>query len=182
MCRLLPLWTSLLDELACEAVWVLVTRHPYENIQSLEKRDGFSPEKSALLWLQHTLDAERKTRNRTRVVITYDQLFENWEATLDRVRRAADLQWPVPHERAAAQIKRFVDPAKRHHHAGKAGDLPRWISEAYEALQIGAAGDDEKMQAALTAAHDAFDTADTFYRPIIRDRAVDLERSLTRGE
>jgi O-antigen biosynthesis protein len=179
MCRLLPLWTSMLDELECQVVWVLVTRHPSENIRSLGKRDGFSPEKSGLLWLQHTLDAERETRNRNRVIITYDQLLENWDGTLERVRRAAGVPWPVPPEVAAARIKEFVDPGKRHHQASTNGELPRWIREAYEGLQAGAAGDEEKMRALVGPAQDAFDAADALYRPVIRDRAADLELRLT---
>jgi hypothetical protein len=178
MCRLLPLWTSLMDELECQPVWVLVTRHPAENTSSLEKRDGFSREKSGLLWLQHTLDAERETRNRPRVVITFDQLFDDWEATLDRVRQAAGLPWPVPPGQAAARIKEFVDPDKRHHRALDTGALPQWIRETYDGLLAGAAGDEQKMRALLAPAHEAFDTADALYRPVVRDRAADLEKSL----
>jgi hypothetical protein len=176
MCRLLPLWTGLLEELGCEATWVLMTRHPSENIRSLEKRDGFSAGKSGLLWLQHTLDAERETRNRNRVIVMYDQLFDDLEATLERVRRAAGMPWPVAPENAAARIREFVDPGKRHHRALDARDLPSWIRETYAALQTGAAGDEKKMQALLGPAHAAFDTADGLYRPVIRERGTDLER------
>jgi hypothetical protein len=81
LCKLLPLWISLLEELDCEPVWVLLARHPCESIRSLESREGFSREKSELLWLRYTLDAERETGHRNRLVITFDQLLEDWEAT-----------------------------------------------------------------------------------------------------
>lgn len=78
LCKLLPLWIPLLDEIGCEPVWVLLARHPSESIRSLETREGFLREKSELLWLRHTLDAERETRDRNRVVITFDQLLGDW--------------------------------------------------------------------------------------------------------
>jgi hypothetical protein len=182
MCRLLPLWTALMDEIGCQPVWIVVTRHPQENIGSLEKRDGFSPGKSGLLWLQHMLDAERETRGRNRVLITFDQLLDDWEATLDRVRRAAGLPWPAPPGSAEARIKEFVDPGKRHHRASNTGELPPWIRQAYEGLCAGAAGDEEKMQASLAPVNAAFDTADALYRPVIRDRAADLEAYLAEAD
>jgi hypothetical protein len=178
MCRLLPLWTRLLEELGCEVLWVLLTRHPAENMRSLEKRDGFSAEKSALLWLQHTLDAERETRGRARVAILYDQLFEGMAATIGRVRAVGDLQWPVPPGEAIPRMAEFLDAGKRHHHASHSEDLPPWVRETYEGMQAGAAGDEIKMQELLGPALDAFDAADAFYRPVIRNQALDLENAL----
>ena len=178
MCRLLPLWAPLIDELECQALWVLLTRHPSENIRSLEKRDGFSPQKSELLWLQHTLDAERGTRGRERVMVTFDQLLDDAPATLLRLQKALGVSWPVPPERIAAQIRQFVDPAKRHHRLEDAGNLSWWTRDTYEASLSGANGDQANMRALLEPVHRSFDAANGLYRPVIRGRGSDLEAQM----
>ena len=77
MCRLAPIWRGILRDLGCETTWVLMTRRPQENVQSLARRDGFSAEKSELLWLRYTLRAELETRGERRVVICYDRLLDD---------------------------------------------------------------------------------------------------------
>jgi hypothetical protein len=179
MCRLLPMWTRLLDEMGCKATWILLTRHPAENGRSLEKRNGFTPEKSALLWLQHTLDMESETRGRNRVVLAYDQLFADGAGTLDRVRQAAGVEWPAPASVALEQARQFIDPTKRHHTAGQTASAFPWVAETYAALLAGSTGDQAKMEQMLDPVRAAFEIADTLYRPVIRGRAVDLEEKLT---
>jgi len=175
MCRLLPLWTSMLDELECRALWILVTRHPSENIRSLQKRDGFSPEKSELLWLQHTLDAERDTRGRDRVMVTFDQLLDDAPAALRRVGQVLGAPWPAPPEHIEAQIRQFMDPGKRHHRVADAGGLSWWTRDTFEACLSGAAGDEAKMRALLESVSRSFDVADALYRTVIRERGSDME-------
>jgi GT2 family glycosyltransferase len=178
LCRLLPLWIPLLEEAGCEPVWVLVERHPAESIRSLEKRDGLSREKSELLWLKYTLDAERETRNRNRVVITMDQLLDGWEETLGRVSRAVGAPWPVPTESAAAQVREFLDPGKRHHRVLDSGGLSQWTRDTHDALVAGAQGDEAKMSALLAPVQAGFGAAEAMYWPFIRARGGDIERSL----
>jgi hypothetical protein len=178
LCRLLPLWIPLLAEAACDPLWVLVERHPAESIRSLEKRDGLSKEKSELLWLKYTLDAERETRGQNRVVITMDQLLAGWEETLARVVRVLDTPWPLPPERAAARVREFLDPGKRHHRILDSAGLSQWTRDTHDALIAGANGDVAKMAALLKSTHAAFDAAESLYWPFIRARAGDIERSL----
>ena len=178
MCRLLPLWKSLLDELACAPVWVLIARHPFENIGSLDKRDGFSWQKSELLWLQHTLEAEFHTRDGPRVVVTFDQFLEDWQDTLRRLQRAIGLPWPVPAETAAERIAKYVDPGKRHHRAVDMDKLSPWSREVHAALLAGANGVEPEMRERLDAVRSAFETADALYDPVLRGRAGELKQQL----
>lgn len=177
-CRLLPLWIPLLEELECQPLWVLMTRHPAENIGSLEKRNLFSHEKSELLWLQHTVEAERNTRGRNRVVLTFDQLMEDWASTVRRVQQALGMPWPVPPERAAAQVGQFVDPGKRHHRAADTAGLSAWTRETYESLLFGSMGDDARMRAGLDLVSRAYDTAGALYGPVIRNRDSEVEMQM----
>jgi len=178
LCRLLPLWIPLLAEANCEPVWILLVRHPSESIRSLEKRDGFPRGKSELLWLAYTLDAERETQDRTRVIITMDQLMSDWQATMLRVEQRIGLPWPVSPQRAAAQIGEFLDPGKRHHRAGEAAELSPWTRDTFDGLIAGAEGNHAKMSSLLQPAHAAFAAAEALYWPFIRSRAGDIEKTL----
>ncbi len=170
LCKLLPLWIPLLDEIGCEPVWVLLARHPSESIRSLETREGFLREKSELLWLRHTLDAERETRDRNRVVITFDQLLGDWAATLERVRRAAGIPWPVPPEHTNARVAEFLDPGQRHHHALETGELSQWTRDAYEGILAGAGGDEAKFRSLIERTQTTFATAEALYWPYLGDQ------------
>jgi hypothetical protein len=170
LCKVLPLWIPLLEELECDPVWVLMARNPAESIRSLENREGFLRQKSELLWLRYTLDAAGETKGRTRVVITFDQLLEDWEETLRRVQWAAGLPWPVPLEQARKGIEKFLDSDQRHYRALEAGEVSELTRETYEGLLAGARGDEEKMRGLLDRTRAAFDAAEDLYCPIIDTR------------
>lgn len=117
MCRLLPLWLDILHEVGCAPYFVIGLRNPFEVVRSLERRDGFSEAKSSLLWLEHLLEAERWSRGYPRIVVTYDQLLADWQATSRQIAEGLGLSWPVKGEDVAARIQAFLEPSLRHYHA-----------------------------------------------------------------
>jgi hypothetical protein len=162
LCRVWPLWEIILRELECQPFPVLMVRHPFETIRSLEKRDGFPPAKSELLWLQHLIESEGETRNAARVVVTFDQVLENPAVVFGRIKGALGGEWPrkpVPDEFA-----RFLDPQKRHHRTPGTEGLSAWTLAAFEAAQRGAAGDDAAMRTGLDSVRVALESADALYR------------------
>ena len=88
MCRLLPLWLDIIEEVGFTPHLIHIHRHPIEVSSSLEKRDGFSRIKAMFLWLDHNLSAERSSRGFDRVFIGYDRLLDNTRATLRHVGRS----------------------------------------------------------------------------------------------
>ncbi|TDK29987.1 sulfotransferase [Luteimonas terrae] len=74
--RLLPVWLDALRRTGSTPRVVLVVRHPSEVAASIQKRNGWSPAVSELLWLRHMLAAERDSRGVRRVAVTYDQLID----------------------------------------------------------------------------------------------------------
>ncbi len=123
MCRLLPLWLEILDDLECAPRFIVVHRPLVEIAASLERRHGFSAQKSALLWADHVLSAERYTRGNPRVFVSFDRLLRDPEGTMRAVGDTLDLQWPRPSSEATAQLREFLSPSLRHHVAGS-GSLP----------------------------------------------------------
>src|ERR1700756_4341092 len=59
LCRLLPLWTTVLAQLRVKPRFILALRHPRDVAASLAARDRLSEAHAGLLWLRHVLEAER---------------------------------------------------------------------------------------------------------------------------
>jgi len=95
-CRLQLLWNALIAAHQIDAAAVLILRDPMAVVQSLRRRDQLPINRSLLLWLQHTLEAERHTRHLPRFVVTYEQLLDNPEAVLQRCQQFwPDQAWMV---------------------------------------------------------------------------------------
>jgi hypothetical protein len=87
--RLLPLWLELLDELRIEPVVVISVRNPLEVAASLQRRDGFPPAKSLLMFLRHALETELASRGRRRVFVRYDHLLADWRSFASKLGETA---------------------------------------------------------------------------------------------
>lgn len=117
MCRLLPLWFPLFSSQHISPTFICMNRNPFEVVASLQKRDGFSQEKALVLWLSHSLSAERYSRGKPRIFIDFDQVVENPAEALLRIEQKASLVFPVSATEASKKIKSFVSPDLRHHKA-----------------------------------------------------------------
>ncbi len=168
MCRLVPLWQQALAELDFGARYVLIIRHPMEIAASLAKREGMPEEAALLLWMRCVLEAERASRGKPRIFVSYQALLEDWYRVVDRIAAALGIDWPTPPATARAEIESFLKPELRHHDAANDSTLDRytWPKAVYEAAL--ASVDDER------AAHAAFDAvghqlmiADEFIAPLL---------------
>lgn len=115
MCRLLPLWFSIFKAQSIIPLFVCMNRNPFEVVASLRKRDGFSEEKALVLWLSHTLLAERYTREQRRVFIDFNQVVSDPIETLSKIEYQLQLTFPVSVSEANQKILTFVSPDLRHH-------------------------------------------------------------------
>jgi hypothetical protein len=118
MCRLLPLWLEILADLQCAPRFIVVHRPLIEIAASLERRNGFSAQKTALLWADHVLSAERHTRGNPRVFVSFDRLLTDPDGTMRAVGDTLELRWPRPPSEATAELREFLSPSLRHHVAG----------------------------------------------------------------
>ncbi len=91
--RLLPFWQSVFERAGMRDCYVIALRTPGSVARSLSARNGFKPEKSCLLWLQHLVCAIGDTQGKARVVVDYDALMADPAAQLRRI--AATLELPV---------------------------------------------------------------------------------------
>jgi hypothetical protein len=140
LCRLLPLWAPLWGELGVAPAYAIVLRHPLEIAGSLARRDGLDAAASHLLWLEHSLAAERQTRGAARCFVRYDELFSAWRALAKRVAADCRLAWPRDPEEAASEVEAFLSGDLRHHRVSNAwpeGEAARfpWIAALHTELE-----------------------------------------------
>lgn len=115
VCRLLPWWLGMLEAEQVKPHFVFVIRSPLAVHRSLERRDGFSIDKSFLLWSLHYLEAERWSRGHSRVFIDFDHFLENPAQGLSKMEKSLGIRYPVPVENATACLKQFLSTDLRHH-------------------------------------------------------------------
>lgn len=112
---LLPLWTDILQELNIEIYFIIPLRHPVEVAESLKTRDGFSMQKSLLLWMNNMLSIEKYSRPFKRCFFRFDDFLADPRCLI----RGISDQFNIDVSNAQAKIdllaKAFLDPKLKHH-------------------------------------------------------------------
>jgi len=150
LCRLLPLWHRVFEEIDCQFYFLHVIRNPLEVADSLNRRDGLPRNASLMLWLQHVLEAERETRGHPRVFMTFDQLLRDWRFAMRRVALAFQWNWDDAILAAGPHIDPFLNPSMRHHDRGatSGGDrdlVPDIVAGVYDAVVHASMGDQDRL-------------------------------------
>lgn len=115
LCRLVPFWNLILEELGLEAHYILISRNPLEVADSLYKRDGIHRAKSFLLWLRYNLEAEYFTREKKRVFVRYENLLDDWGSVINRISTELDIDLYNHSLEQKKQIKEIINPNLRNH-------------------------------------------------------------------
>lgn len=128
---LLPFWQQVFDRMSLTPFYLLMVRSPFEVYGSLKKRDGFSLDKSLMLWLNYTLTGYFCSLNKPRYILSYHDLLERPEAMAKAVSEAAQLNIDVD----ALQLG-FVDRNMRNQKSAATpeGELAEISMQVYEAL------------------------------------------------
>jgi transposase-like protein len=138
-CRLLPLWTALFAQRPFQVAVVLAVRQPEAVAASLVSRDQLPLDRALLLWLSHTLEAERATRRLPRLVLSYEQLLQDPAAAVQRCQQLAGLPTTTP---SAELLGQWIRPALNRHQGSPEGVEPKgetktllqWANTVYAAL------------------------------------------------
>ena len=138
MCRLLPVWLPLFAEVGARPVFVLISRHPYEVVSSLAKRDGLDRQQSYALWLRYMTEAERYTRGYPRVFVRYEDLLADWHSTIGMCLHKLGVKaHPANPDQAEADITAFLTPSLRHNaadHTRFHAEAPKEVRRLYDVL------------------------------------------------
>jgi hypothetical protein len=177
---LLPLWRPVFDDAGLSPLCVIPVRDPLEVAGSLAKRDGFSPDKSILLWCAYMLAAEAYSRDLPRVFVSYDALLTDWRTQAARIEKAHARPLPKLDEAAAKQIDAFLSPEMRHHRGGPilrdvspAGALAAPLLDWFMA----ATRDEAQSHAALDQAADALAALQAQVGALVSPLTRDLDQT-----
>jgi hypothetical protein len=134
LCRLMPLWFPIFESLPAEPLFVLTVRHPWEVAESLARRDCLKRSKSFLLWLDHTLLAERVTRGYNRVFVAFDELLDTPGVVVTRLQRDLALH---PLGRVEVSSQSSLEPSLRHHRLREAQEkeVPSLVLQVYDTIK-----------------------------------------------
>ena len=123
---------------------VIPVRHPLAVAGSLARRDGFSPEKSVLVWSAYMLAAEAYTRDLPRAFVGYDALLGDWRGEVGRIEAAHGAALPKLTDAAAKKVDAFLSPDLRHNAAedglsrlGWAGEIAGAVHDWFAAKAAG---------------------------------------------
>jgi GT2 family glycosyltransferase/glycosyltransferase involved in cell wall biosynthesis len=119
LCRLLPLWLPLLEEMHIGVRILVVARDPREVAGSLWARNQWPHSLSRELWLQHVFDAVDGSAGLQRETLAYPQLLDDPAREIERVFAALELPACIPVPNYAEKIRAFISSGDRHHMAGQ---------------------------------------------------------------
>ena len=190
ICRLLPLWRKVGDNLGADIRAVLTVRNPIEVALSLLARNGFDRARSLMLWLGHFLAAERGSRGLPRCFAAYDDFLRQPEASARHLAARLGCFDDQGSARALPEIAAFWRQELRHHcwddQAVLADDeVASWVRQTFDwALQ--AVADPDLSPAPLDHVWDELDHAmaalGTFLDPARLSHQHHLETELTKRD
>ncbi|OIR06734.1 N-acetylglucosaminyl-diphospho-decaprenol L-rhamnosyltransferase [mine drainage metagenome] len=113
--RLLPFWKGVFGHLNFDIAYLIALRHPMSVARSLKKRNGFEPEKSYYLWLEHMKSSILGTDGCPRLLVDYDLFMDHPEAQLLRIADRLCLPPGPDFKMMVEAFKRdFLDAGLRH--------------------------------------------------------------------
>ena len=178
--RFVPVITGALREAKAEPKFVIAIRNPLEVAASLKERNHFHFAKSLLLWLDHTLRAERSTREFARTFILYDDFLRDWRGTL--LTAAADLKltFPAWSSQIDVRVESFVSWALRHHTYTLEDvlvreDIAEWVKVSFEAVRLLAQGKPGEHLRQLDRVYGEFATAQTAFGPLLAQEQLSVQ-------
>jgi GT2 family glycosyltransferase len=142
ICRFISIYRAVFRELNVRIHPVIIIRNPLEVSASLSARDGMSNVYGMLLWLRHCLDAEKHTRDLSRVLVNYDSVVNDAAAVTALMRESLrEYLPPVSGLQDADKLARLSVRGDLRHQASLVDDVGQnslgrtWINEAYRAFE-----------------------------------------------
>jgi hypothetical protein len=180
---LINFWERTLNEAGYSTHYVIMVRNPLEIADSLRERDAFPREKSLLLWSSYMIAAERDTRNRDRIFVSYDQLIGDWRSVRRRIEDGTGFPFPRDTAAAANEVDRYLKLGLRHHEASlddlyTRSDVPEEIKTLYRIFREACEGRDID-RGAIDAIQAELAKMDQLLGPLLADFRGRV-RSLTR--
>ena len=135
MCLLFPLWEKVLLDMGYNIKVILAYRSPMEVAQSLRSRNDMDIEKSLMLWSHYFFQAEKTSRSYNRLVVRYNDDFEDLDAFFDLLAKFLEVSI-TPEMRLAAHD--LYTPSLKHHQLmldNFSAEVPSYLKNFISILQ-----------------------------------------------
>ena len=189
ICRIVPFWLEALRDFKAEVKAIIPIRSPMEVAASLKARDGFSAEKSYLMWLRYMCDAESATRDIPRAFVAFEDVLNSWKEVIASITNRANIALPPRTPLMEVEIEKFIDVGMRHFITAPAAVFPRadisdWVKTAYRAFDLLVKkGENSTSRRQLDRVKNEFDRASLLFGGAVTETEVKLksrEAELTR--
>jgi hypothetical protein len=186
MTRVLPLWLEALDELAIAPVIVIPFRNPLEVAASLERRDGLTPARSLLAYIQCNLEVERASRGRRRMFQPYDDLISDWRSFAEKLACSGGPDAKALSPAIAGDIDSFLSADLKRHQATRASlaSVPTgaaMLAEIYDRMvQAAATGNETSLRAYFDRVREGFGEMAKLFGTVASAQAKDHRDEITR--
>lgn len=173
VCRFAGFWLQTVDAMEIDLKTVLIVRNPLEVARSLTRRDGMSLQAGLLLWLRHVLDAEEASRSRTRVVVSYAGLLQDWRKLVSQFEDRMGVSFPRQSASMELEVDEFLESALRHQVVSddevySSAVVQPWVAETFRILMGATARGELSVveQARLDTIRTEFNAASKVFAPI----------------
>lgn len=127
----MDLWKDVLKQVNAEPHCVVIIRNPIDVVRSNKKAWDRDETWALRQWQLRTLFSLRESYGEKRVIVSYEELFENSLKCLRRISRTLKLPWPKDEKKLKSQIHAFIDPNLQRSNSGTS------IDEFLESDKIG---------------------------------------------
>ena len=110
-CLTFPFWRQAVPEMRC----VICLRNPVDVAASLSRRKGMTPGRSHELWLAYVRAALDHTEGLPRIVVPYEDYFEDWREPVSRLARFVGVSPAQEGSAAFTRIGGTIKEGLRHH-------------------------------------------------------------------
>ena len=91
LCLTLPFWKKFLPK---DCYYIICVRNPFAIAKSTFERDGISISKGSAIWFVYLSHALRSTLNEKRILVYYEDYFEDYVAQINRITNFLQLHPP----------------------------------------------------------------------------------------
>jgi len=125
LCRTVPVWVDVCQEMHVEPRFVVMTRHPWETERSMNSSSDGMTKKGLLVWLNCIREMIAATHTFRRSFVTLDQLLADPVSALFRIGSELDLGITEKIGAGYLDILNVIQPERRHYHLGNSTEEDR---------------------------------------------------------
>ncbi|MBP7216037.1 MAG: hypothetical protein KBA46_02005, partial [Candidatus Omnitrophica bacterium] len=125
---LLPLYVEIFNELMIDPCFIIMKRSIPEIMQSLNARDGLPEDRILALYSKYAACIETYTLGKKRITLSFDDLLNNTEKTIDVIKNGLGLQLKE-YALVEKEVRGFLEHQLKHYHVTDVGYIQQLREE-----------------------------------------------------